>query len=125
MFSFPEQHYANGVAKNEQTGRSFKSIVRILKNARGRLIEKGLISADLMPSFFLECLVWNAPDSCFANDTWRADAEAVTLNVWQAMQNSSAQDYAEVCDLRRLFRGTDRTPAQASEFMRHAWDFIQ
>ena len=37
----------------------------MFKNARNRLESTGRISADLAPSYFVECLLYNVPDSAF------------------------------------------------------------
>lgn len=123
--SYPEQHYANGVAKNEATGKAFKSCVRVLKNARNHLVDLGTINKELMSSHFLECLVWNAPNSCFANKTYREDAIAVTAKIWNDMRNGNSKDYAEVSDLLWLFRGGKRKPEDAEKFMLAAWTLLQ
>lgn len=34
IVNFPEQHYANGVSKNNATGRRYKRVVRILKRLK-------------------------------------------------------------------------------------------
>jgi len=51
VHSFPKQHYDNGVAKNSDTDKMYKSVARILKNVRNELVEKGTISIDNMPLF--------------------------------------------------------------------------
>ncbi len=53
--SFPVQHYNSGVRKNEATSTAFKAVVRVLKNVRNEMMEKGIIEKNSMPSFFLEC----------------------------------------------------------------------
>jgi len=62
--NFPKLHYQNGATKNAQdsTGNWYKPTVRMFKNARTFLISRGNISASLAPSYFLECLLYNAPD---------------------------------------------------------------
>ena len=125
--SFPHHHYENGVKKNDDTGKAYKAVVRILKNTRNELVEKGLYPADTMPSFFIESLVWNAPNSCFSHTTYREDARAVALQIWSDMRDPAKSNlYAEVCDLHWLFRGkTTRTPAQAEAFILKAWSYLE
>ncbi len=126
VYGFPEQHYANGVKKNDETGRSYKAVVRMLKNLRGELVDTGVISDKLIASFFIESLVWNVPISYFAGKTWRDDIVSVSAKVWNEMRiATTANDYAEVSDLQWLFRGQKRTPAQAEEFMLHAWQHVK
>ena len=125
--SFPEQHYDNGVGKNDLTDRMYKSVVRIIKNTRNDMADSGIITLESMPSFFLECLVWNVlPNSHFQKDTYTAATRAVIATIFNEMGDSEkANNYAEVNDLRWLFRGSpQRTYQQARDFMQHAWDFI-
>jgi len=79
IVNFPKQHIANGEAKNAEarTNGWYKPTVRIFKNARNRLIDHGLIPKDSCPSYSLECLVYNALDSCFGNTYQNTYA-----NVW-------------------------------------------
>ena len=127
IHSFPEQHYANGVKKNDNTGKAYKSVVRILKNARNHFSDQGSMKIEDMPSFFIESLVWNVPNNYFCGTTWRDDAESVTLKIWSDMRNVTiSNSYAEVSDLKWLFRGqTHRTPKQAEDFMLKAWSFMR
>lgn len=67
IVNFPKPHYANGVAKNseDRTNGWYKPTVRMFKNARTYLVNQGTIPDDLAPSYFLEGLVYNAPDIKF------------------------------------------------------------
>jgi len=125
IVSFPEQHYANGVRKNDDTRRVFKAAVRILKHVRNRLAEQRIIVPDSMSSYFVECLVWNVPNDGFGKSTWREVVESVTGKIWNDMRNPSiATNYAEVSDLHWLLRGGTRTAQQAEEFMLQAWRHV-
>ena len=46
----------------------YKPAVRMLKNARNYLVDDNVIPSSLAPSYFLECLIYNAPDDVFKND---------------------------------------------------------
>lgn len=67
VVNYPKAHYDNGVQKNSvyATKGWFKPTVRIFKNARTHLIHQGVISESLAPSYFLQCLLYNAPNSAF------------------------------------------------------------
>lgn len=86
VVNYPKQHYDNGTKKNgaERTNGWYKHTIRMFKNARNRAVEKGLIPAGTAPSYFLECLLHNVPDSCYGGtfqDTyvncvnWLAEAD--------------------------------------------------
>jgi hypothetical protein len=123
VYSFPKQHYDNGVKKNNNTSRSYKSVVRILKNLRNRFVENNELKLESMPSFFIESLAWNVPDGMFNARSWRETAGDVALKIWSDMRNPIiANNYAEVSDLMWLFRGSPaRTHKQAEDFILKAW----
>lgn len=67
VINFPRQHGENGEAKNfpQRTASWFKQTVRVFKNARTYLVERGRLDDNAAPSYFVECLLYNVPDSCF------------------------------------------------------------
>ncbi len=67
VINFPKLHYDNGVRKNsdERTGGRYKPVVRMFKNARTYLEDRGWIDSSLARSYFLECFLYNASDSAF------------------------------------------------------------
>jgi len=65
IINFPKAHLQNATAKHQATNGYYKPTVRILKNMRNRMIDRGLIRDGLAPSYFLEGLAYNVPDSYF------------------------------------------------------------
>ena len=63
--SHPNQHSENGKDKDRRTLQRYRETVRMFKSARNHLESEGRIGADLAPSYFVECLVYNAPDYAF------------------------------------------------------------
>lgn len=125
--SFPKQHFDNGVSKNSHSKEMYKPIVRILKNVRNELIADGSISKDLVSSFFLECLVWNVlPHSHFWESTYTDAVKNILVQLYADMTDpEKAIQYAEVSDLKWLFKGSTRySPKQAIEFASKAWDYL-
>ncbi len=59
VINYPKVHYENGVSKHDNTNKWYKPVVRIFKNTRNAF------SSDNTPSYFLECLIYNAPHSKF------------------------------------------------------------
>ena len=66
VVSFPQQHHERGLAKEEATSRRFKRTVRMFKAARNWLVDKEVVAKEDTPSYFIECLLYNVPDSLFA-----------------------------------------------------------
>lgn len=61
----PRVHYDNNVGRHQRTSEYYKPTVRMLKNwTRNHFGEQSRVA----PSFYLECLVYNAPDICFVPD---------------------------------------------------------
>ena len=65
IVNYPKEHYKNGAAKSSRTWDRYKRTVRMFKNARNHLESIGMMNANLAPSYFVECLLYNAPDSAF------------------------------------------------------------
>jgi len=125
--SFPKQHYENGASKNLSTGERYKGVVRVLKNVRNSLLDARSISEDLMPSFFLESLVWNVPNPDFNHQNLYDAARQIIFRVWDDMAKpDKSSNYAEVSDLKWLLKGADAPNKiqNARSFMETAWKFI-
>ena len=65
IVNYPRDHHLNGADKSRRTGQRYKRTVRMFKAARNHLHSSGLIRSGLAPSYFLECLLYNAPDMTF------------------------------------------------------------
>jgi hypothetical protein len=65
IINYPKLHSKNCTAKHQSTGNRFKPLVRVLKNMRGRLIGDGQIGQDLAPSYFIEGMLYNVPETQF------------------------------------------------------------
>lgn len=63
--NYPERHSANVTAKHQATKSWFKPVVRIFKNVRRHLVESGAIGPKTAPSYFIEGMLYNAPDRAF------------------------------------------------------------
>ena len=125
--SFPKQHYDNGAEKNKNTNEMYKPVVRILKNVRNALLDNRLIGEDLMPSFFLECLVWNVlPHSHFDQNKYSEATKNILITLYQEMgEPTKANEYAEVSNLKWLLKGSPhRTYQQARDFLIKAWNHL-
>ena len=65
IVNYPKDHYTNGADKSKRTWDYYKRTVRMFKNARNHLQSAGRIRSSLAPSYFVECLLFNAPDRAF------------------------------------------------------------
>lgn len=131
IVNWHQQHYDHGVAKNDETGRRFKRVVRILKRLRTEMVEEGnekeRNAASPIPSFLIECLVYNVPTEHFnqVSETYFDDTKAVVAWLWNRIHNDEHADFKEVSEMKWLFRsGQAWTPTQAKEFLGGAWNYV-
>ncbi|ELP65150.1 nucleotidyltransferase [Streptomyces turgidiscabies] len=105
VINYPEQQYANGVAKNNRTGMRYKQMVRILKRVENDLVAVGEIEA--LPSYFMECLVYCTPDGHFNHGGLTPLTDDIThiiRHIWnQTKPGASAEDWHEPNDIKPLF----------------------
>ncbi|MCW4005261.1 MAG: nucleotidyltransferase [Candidatus Bathyarchaeota archaeon] len=71
IINYPKKHYENGCTKSDKTDGWFKQTVRVLKNARSKLVDDGIIAENLAPSYFVECLTYNVPNAMFGGN-WQS-----------------------------------------------------
>lgn len=121
---WPDQHYENAVEKNTATAKSFKGMVRILKSLRNELDQAGHPAAKPLFGFFVECLVWNAPNDCFSGPTWISNLRSCVATLWKSTLNASTcSEWGEVSELKYLFR-PDEKRLQANAFLVAVWDHV-
>lgn len=101
IINYPKIHLMNGASKNKRVSQRYKPSVRMLKNVR----ENFNISGDpgeKYPSYFLECLFYNAPDNCYRNsysDTYGAIVEYLL----EKMNSNSLSEFVTQSNQQRLF----------------------
>ena len=65
VVSYPQQHHQRGSKKELAANNRFKRTIRMFKAARNQLVDKGVLTKDDAPSYFIECLLYNIPDHLF------------------------------------------------------------
>ena len=126
VINWPEQHYENGVGKNKQTGRRFKSVVRILKAVSNEMAEAGFAGGDI-PGFLIECLVWNVPNDRFGHYSYADDVTAALVFEYNhTTTGDSCREWGEVSELKYLFRPSQTwTREHANAFAMAAWNYAE
>jgi len=124
--NWPEQHYENGVAKNQVTSRRYKKLVRILKSLSNEMADNNVASAVQAPSFLIECLSFNVPDSKFVADSyWSMTRTSLAWLFNNTMSDSQCNEWGEVSELKYLFRASQPwTRDSAHRFISDAWDYV-
>jgi len=123
--NYPQQHYANGVVKNERTQRRFKRVVRILKTLENRMVADGV--SPVVPGYLVECLVHGAPDPCFSGYSWGSRVRQVLAHIWTDTESAECESrWLEVNGVKLLFHSTQKwTRQSARDFVNAAWQYVE
>ena len=98
--------------------------MRALKKLQTRLFDAGSLDSEL-PSYLIECLVYNVPDTNFNHpDGYLADMQGVLATMYNAtLAEGNANDWLHVHELVYLFRGGDNwSQADVRALAAAAWD---
>jgi len=125
--NWPDQQYENGVGKNNATGNRYKFIVRALKRLRNEMAEHNILAAKPIPSYLIECVVYNAPNTCFGHSRYSDDMRAVIGSVWRGTQTDDAcEEWGEVNEMKYLFWPRQPwTRAVTHAFLEAAWGYVE
>jgi hypothetical protein len=66
--NYPKQHSENVTKRHQDSNEWLKPMVRIIKNARTKMVNDEALEAGIAPSYFLEGLLYNAPLECFGTN---------------------------------------------------------
>lgn len=125
IVNYPAQQLENGIAKNKQTGYAYKKGVRLLKRIENAMAEDGTFRE--LPSYFMECLAYNCPDSVFDKPTWTDCLRGMLFHIWDQLQGDepSSGRWVEVNDCYYLFHsGQKWSRADGREFAKAAWNYF-
>lgn len=111
IVNWPDQQYDNGVAKNNSSDRRYKRFVRALKHSENWLVDKQ--GMDPVPSYLMECLVFNVPDYILTYGDLD-DGFGATLDYLATLLQKDAESMEEPNRLKWLFKGHKKWTAAES-----------
>lgn len=117
----------NGTNKNNRTNTCYKKAVRILKRLENAMVTAGV--CDELPSYLMECLIYNCPDEYFARSTWRDVMQGCLADIYNytlaAEPSEESVRWFEVNEAKFLFHTTQKwTREQVHIFAGAAWAFV-
>lgn len=126
IINWPQQHYDNGVAKNDRTRERFKAMVRVLKNLCNEMDDAGVRAADPVPSYLIECLVYNVPNATFGQYTYVSELrEILRFAFLKTQTDEQSGTWVEVNELKYLFHWTQPwARSEANAFLSAAWQYV-
>lgn len=123
IVNWPEQQLQNGRAKNTATNRRYKRMVRALKNVENRLAHVGRI--DELPSYFMECLVYNVPNSTLIAGSIDDAFKGTLLTLYGGISADRYGSWTEPNGIKPLFNGGQSwTPADAVKLIDATYDLL-
>lgn len=109
--NWPQQQKANGRNKDTATHGRYKQYVRALKNAENHFAETGEL--DELPSYFMECLVWNVPNNVINHGSVYAGFQMTLAHLVVNLDDRDQwNEWEEPNRLKWLFRGHDKWTAE-------------
>ncbi len=106
IINWPRQHIENGIVKNDATRRRFKRLTRVLKRLQFALIEEGALQQKLVPSYAIECAVFNIPNGKFLDEPYWTSVRRVLAFIFNdTLKDESCSEWVEVNHLKWMFRG--------------------
>ncbi|GHV85652.1 hypothetical protein AGMMS50230_12600 [Spirochaetia bacterium] len=125
IINWPEQHYENGVSKNTITSRRYKRVVRIMKKLTYEL-QPNYDIAKKIPSFLMECLIWNVPNKYFSYETYYQTIREIIIFLYNnTKEDKDCSEWGEVSELKYLFRPSQPWSRQlVNEYLLIAWKYI-
>lgn len=127
IINWPKQHIQNGNSKHARTKDQFKKIVRMLKRLQFDLIDNGAIAKKLLPSYAVECCVFNLTDASLGTPADRYDqVRSAIINIFAATKDdATCKDWVEVNHLKWLFRPSQPwTREEVRELVLAAWRYV-
>lgn len=125
IVNYPAQQMDNGIEKNKRTGYSYKKGARLLKRIENSMAENGTYRE--LPSFFMECLAYNCPDTVFSHSTWTECLQSMLIHIWDNLQGDepTTDRWLEVNECFFLFHPNQKwTREDGREFAKAAWNYL-
>lgn len=124
IVNWPDQQLTNGRAKNTATSQRYKNYVRALKNAENTLVAAGTISK--LPSYFMECLVFNVPDATLTTGTLDKGFQETLRWLYLRLKDGSAyENWVEPNWCKWLFKGVQKWSVDDAEtLVLKTWSYL-
>ncbi|EAQ5910747.1 nucleotidyltransferase [Salmonella enterica] len=125
IVNYPAQQLEKGKAKNNRTGYAYKKGARLLKRIENAMAEDGTFRE--LPSFFMECLAYNCPDTMYSHSTWTECLKAMLVHIWNSLQGDEPDSgrWLEVNECFFLFHSNQKwTRKDGREFAKAAWNYL-
>ncbi len=125
IVNHPKQQLDNGNVKERNTGGRYKQFVRALKNAENTLVDEGV--GDELPSYFMECLIYNIPDHVLRSGYTLGEGVRQTLYwLYQNLNDEYVyENWVEPNGVKYLFwSGNKWSLSDAQKLVLRTWNYL-
>lgn len=128
LVNYSDQQLTNGRAKNVATNYNYKKSVRIIKRLENAMVSAG--ESDELASYFIECLVYNVPNTILTRSTWTGTVRGILSHMWTELDGAEPTDgserWLEVNECKYLFNNKQSwSRADARAFAKAAWNYLE
>jgi hypothetical protein len=126
VVNFPQQHYENLTNKNTACDGKLKGSIRVLKRIRNSMVESGQWRRERSPSYYLECLLWNAPTHLFKDNYERVMFDVLKFlhaDLTEKKGTEGLLSYTQANGLFVLFHPDSWNVDDALQFIEMVWGF--
>lgn len=124
IVNFPKQHFENLGGKDRANNNKVKGCVRIIKRLRNELEDAGRWDRKRSPSFYLESLVYNVPNSEFSGG-YAAVLQNVLAYLWNDLRDKRGRadisSYVQANEIFYLFHPEFWNVDDALAFIDEIW----
>ncbi len=124
IVNFPQQHFENLGEKDRRNSNKVKGCIRIMKRLRNELEEAGAWDRKRSPSFYLESLIWNVPDSKFVGG-YPAVLQNVLVHLYDDLRakrgTEALREYMQANNIFVLFHSEFWNVDDAIAFIELIW----
>ena len=131
VINYPNQHYDNGVNKNDRTRRRYKCLVRIIKNLKIEMEESGYYNNPNITSFLIESLVYNMPNSNFLIESdyydWNVIVKNFILFIYRGTKEdcNDCEQWKEVSEQLPLMKNHKWTKKDVCDFAVRIFGYLE
>ena len=102
--NFPKQHFGSMTQKSTDTNGKFKEYVRMFKALKEELVSLGRLGDGIAPSYYIENLIFNVPNSYFAGaGTYTDKFYGILKYIYDAEQSGIVLQYVCANQFQLLF----------------------
>ncbi len=125
--NYPDQQLSKGNAKNTRTNLRYKRAVRIMKRLENAMVSAG--AHREVPSFLVECLIYNVPDEVLTRTSWTEVVRGILGYLYNELEGVEPADgsarWLEVNECKYLFHHRQNwTRSDVRDFALAGWQYL-